>query len=265
MAVDLTKALLLAENFSDSGTVTCADANASYPTLRLQKKLIGKKFRTNTVLAANTKLVIDLGSAKNVDAVLLVRHNLTSAATWQIILSTHSDLSSPVKDTGAISAGAVDGWPRNDALWIADATYSARYIGINIDDHTNAAGYLEISRLFIGPGLQSDYQFDYGSTEGVVDGTQTDTTPGGVAHHFYVPPQRTGKFQLSAESQASMNALIQKVDFGCGRSGDVYVVPDPATPSSWYIRNVWGPILPETWSMPSFDFRTRTLTNEERL
>jgi hypothetical protein len=162
-----------------AGTLSTGSWNASFPLSNLAVKDLAKKARSTDALAASTKFDINLGASLKLRVVALVGHNLSINATVQIKISTVSDFSSTVYDSGAISAypnyydtTALDwGHPiltankpstadalamRYPIFVVTPATVTGQYVRVLITDTGNTDGYVELARCFVAPGLQPD-------------------------------------------------------------------------------------------------------------
>ena len=91
----------------------------------------------------------DLGSAKAVNYICVLAHNLTSSATVTIMANSTQSWSTP---------------PVSENLTVADkiiynftATKTYRYWRLNISDSTNPDTYIEISKVYIGDYIQLPY------------------------------------------------------------------------------------------------------------
>lgn len=136
--------------------------------------------RSSNALTTSTKLRINHGSAVTARVLVLVRHNLSSAATVRWIRGTTAG-GSDVADTGSVAAWAFT--PRAydgavyDVLLLQTAQTSAQYDEIEITDTGNGAGYIEIGRVFVGPAFDPDIGQAYGLRDG-----HTDLSTVGRAH-----------------------------------------------------------------------------------
>ena len=81
-------------NLIDAGTVGSASTvNLLYPTTNVQNQRLSKRWRITTPTAQT--LVIDLGSAKSVDTVAVLGHNLSASAAVSVEAHTADSWGTP--------------------------------------------------------------------------------------------------------------------------------------------------------------------------
>lgn len=140
-------------------TLSGGSWTAALPLANLKEPQLHRVARSNNLLTASTQFDADLGAAKLLRCVAVPRHNLSLTATWRLRLSTVSNFASTVIDTGWL-----DAWPaahRPDTeefarghlmrplLWLGASEATARYLRLEISDASNAAGYVDLARLFV--------------------------------------------------------------------------------------------------------------------
>lgn len=74
---------------------------------------------------------------------------------------------------------------------VADDAYNARYWRFELDDTTNAAGYLDLARLVISPGYEPSVNFAYGASAGLVSETSFEQSLGGARFYDERPVRKT--------------------------------------------------------------------------
>jgi hypothetical protein len=142
-------------NLVDSVTLSGGSWRADFPRTNLQDRALGVVARSTTAAPADSRIVLDHGAAGATPRVVaIVAHNLSSVATVTISRGTSPGAS----DIYAGSAQAA--WvlpadvPRDGAAFAVTITLpagvAARYTTIDISDAANAAGYVQIGRLFVG-------------------------------------------------------------------------------------------------------------------
>jgi hypothetical protein len=114
------------------------------------------------------------------------------------------------------------------AIAALPAAISARYATVEIDDTANAAGHLDIGRLFVGGGLQPAYNASYG---GFADEREDLSTvvanPNGKRFGTARRRPRGVRFALQYTSQAEADR-IHEMQAAVGTLDEVLYVPDPA-------------------------------------
>lgn len=198
-------------NRIDEATIT----GGSWPTLtlaNLQDRRLSRVARSADALTTSTIIDIDLSTVRALRAVALINHNLSQDANWRVTIGSSSG-GSDVYDTGWQGAWAMtfdsemiewaaDNWwggiADSDYLrhpWIICAPmiayYSGQYVRIEIDDTTNADGYVQIGRVFVGGGFVSRYNAQVNIAEGWNDRTTITTGPSGVE---FIDEQRRSRY-----------------------------------------------------------------------
>ena len=140
-------------------------------------------------------LVIDLGSSRAVDAVIIQDHNLTSNAdihlkaradtAWEISTST----SEPVDETIT--------WADNKILhYVVSSSNTKRHWRIDITDTANPDGYIEIGNLYLGSfdEMVRNAAIGYSQIETVIGSRNID--PYGVEDNRFRNRQKTWQYKL---------------------------------------------------------------------
>lgn len=206
-------------NRADASTLSGGSWTATLPLNNLKNRIIGKVARSATDAIADTQFDIDLGTEKNIRVLSLTNHNCSLAALYRIRGSTVSNFATSVYDSGWL-----DVWPvvyppgtlewEDESWWtgkytaeqmdgytaalihILPANTLARYWRIEIDDTTNAAGYVQIGRLFIGPAWQPTLNMSYGASVGWETKTEVQEAIGGAEYFQRRTPFRTQTIEL---------------------------------------------------------------------
>lgn len=219
-------------NSSDTATITDGNANilASLPQTNLQKAQ-----RTKVVRTSNTSdLVLNMnwgGAGKNISGVGLMRHNLSSAATWQVqIYDAQNQTGTILYDSGAIDAIGVkalgdldwgvdalgasvfDGWDegnRFSTLWFTQVTgLSAK---ITLSDATNTDGYIQASRLFMGVSSQPSKNVSFGLKSSWEEGTKQFRSEGGSLRSDPSPQYRAFNMTLADLTPGERSGFFENV------------------------------------------------------
>jgi hypothetical protein len=238
---------------SDTATLSGGSWLAGLPLSNLQTSLLAQVARSTDDANASTLINVDQGSAKAVSLVALVAHNMRSAATWRIRLSTVSNFASNVYDSGTIAVWP-EQWPasvlpaghpnaatrlltdaqidalnpKRDAIHVLATETSARYLRIELFDTANADTYVQAGRLVVAPRFQPTYNFSVGAETGFDDATVVSTAISRA--RFYDVRRRARTLALTfqnipqAEAVAVFGEMLQQL----GLDGQVYVVFDPA-------------------------------------
>lgn len=158
-------------------TITGGSWLSSAPVTNVATDQPSETARSTNATNASTKILADLGSTRKLRAFALCRHNLSLLAQWRILLGTTSGgsdvLATSWTDCWNLSAqqaafeaiGVEDGssdLPDECIIMVLGAYYSARYVTIEIDDDSNADGYVEIGRAFAAGGFIPGENASYG-------------------------------------------------------------------------------------------------------
>jgi hypothetical protein len=154
----------------------------------LQNRLRSKVARSTNAANASTVINIDLGAAKPVRLIAILNHNASMNATVRVSLSALSAAGSELGQYTGLQfwpgyyppstpleweeseywggmlndADAADYNPSPDFWHVLSQSVNARYIKVEIFDSANPAGYFQLGRLWVGPGLQPEVNLDYG-------------------------------------------------------------------------------------------------------
>lgn len=193
-------------NRIDEGTLSGGSYNASYPLTYIKNRLIGRVARTTNAATSSTYFIVDLGQTRITKLVSLINHNMSLVGTWRV--RGGSDITFA---TYTYDSGSLDAWPvgttaeeltRNTptAVHIIDETLSCQYWRVDITDTTNAAGYIQIGRVFLGPAWQPEND----AAVGLMLGWQTNTTQqkalSGTKYFQRRKPYRVTTFTLNVMS-----------------------------------------------------------------
>lgn len=110
---------------------------------------------------------------------------------------------------------------------IADDTYSARYITVEINDTANADGYVQIGRLFVGGALQPTYNPQYGLQDGLKDLSTVDAAESGAMWGNEKRRIRYTSFVLAYATHEDA-AYLHEMQRSLGTIGEVLYIPYPA-------------------------------------
>ena len=143
-------------NLIDAGSApTTLTEDLLYPEENLQNQRLAKRWRS-TDPSAQT-IVCNLGSAQAVNTIAILGHNISSAATLTIEAHTSDSWGSPSYTTSlTYTAGAI--------LKYLSAAQTYQYWRFTVDDGSNADGYVEVGRFWLGDYISIDPSSLYGFT-----------------------------------------------------------------------------------------------------
>ncbi len=238
---------IITPNDGDSATLTADPALvATLPVTNLQDASRARVARTTSTASQQIKGV--WSAAKIISACALVRHNLTSAATWRLQLYTAADWTGLAYDSGAIlacppkalndlewgveplGASLFTGWALAfSSMWFT--AVNARSFIVTLADAANPAGYMEASRLFIGRYLEPQYNYDWGIKLAWREDTTQERTEGGTLRSDGFDPYRRMSFRV-ANLSPSDRPKFQEWARRDGLRTDVFVSAYPGDGSA---------------------------------
>jgi hypothetical protein len=187
--------------------------------------------RSATSSFGNTGFVVDFAAARNVNACVAYRHNLSATATLRVVLFDGPGLTGNLLyDSGnedASSLWSSYSWvtdtlaPKFSTLWLP-ATYAARSALVLLRDKANADGYIQLKRLMLGEVINPTRQVITGMGLQWVDDSQQQRT---LAGSLRTDPQAryrrlTGELDALPESERA--AVVEAAGYA-GLSREVFV------------------------------------------
>jgi hypothetical protein len=171
----------------DYTVTTATGAAADMPVTFINKTQPSDLFQSAT---ENSTLVIDLGTAKEVNVIAALFTNLPADATWEI---------RGAATQGALAAGTVvyhalfqmagltlhDG--RSHGLYHNVNAHSYRFYQIIINAASVAGGKVQIGRLLIGKSFIPEWNNDWGAGHKINDGTTYQTMASGAVIPNFAP------------------------------------------------------------------------------
>lgn len=237
-------------NRIDAATLSGGSWQASLPLTNLKNRTLGKVARSADALAASTKFDLDLGAEKNIRLLSLINHNLSLDATVQIKASATADFAVLLYDSGTVDVWPAmyntldldwedDNWwdgkytdeQRNGYTWtfvqLLTSRILARYWRVEITDTTNAAGYVQIGRVFIGPTWQPTINMSYGASLAWETDTQEQRARSGALYFDRRNPRRTVRFSLQNMLVDEALAMAFEIQRRAGLDAEVLYIFDP--------------------------------------
>lgn len=253
----------LTDNVGDRATLSGGSWQATLPLPHLQQRELARVARSVGLTAANTRIDIDLGAAPPVvRCVGFVRHNLSQDATVTVQAGTFVGASDKYAGTaqaawprvyaytdlayghpnwwnGRISAVEAANYPLK---FIHDTGVNilARYWRIQISDPTNAAGYVQMARLFMGELWSPLINYAPGATIGWQPNSAEARSLGGALYFDERPPMRVFDFAIDALTDAEAYGRWLDLQRTHGTSGEVLVIPDSDDGTRRHRRDIWG-------------------------
>ncbi len=220
-------ARLITPNWSDDATLTASPAlETTLPVENLQEQSRGRVARS-TGLATPQYIYGNWTGTRPASGFALVRHNLTAAAIVRLIIyEEQNQAGAELYNSGDVALGesipaygtlpygsfaygasVFSGWPVAYVnLWFDQV--SGQSFELQITDTGNTDGYVEASRLFLGPAFEPVYNMEWNVRCGWQDDSTQERTAGGGVRTHAVEPYRVWEFNwgnLTEGERASLN------------------------------------------------------------
>ncbi len=228
---------IIADNWSDLAALSASPALA-LPASNLQTQSRGEIMRTTGV--ATQQILGDFDQARICSACALVRHNLTSAATWRLELFSGAGQSgTTVYDSGSVTALPGYGW--GEFRWGVDAWGGSIFLGwgqafsnlwfaatpalsfrLTISDPGNPVGYLQASRLVIGAYFEPLRNMSSGVDVSWAENSAQRRTDGGSLRTDGRVAYRRWQFSLDFLNAAERGVVLD-VFRRAGLRGDLFI------------------------------------------
>jgi len=207
-------------NFLDGATLTSGSWVATLPLANLKDRYLDLVARSTDDAIASTKFDADLTTGYPIRVIAVLKHNISLAGLIRVRVSTVSNFATTTYDSGWVTAypeiypfgilqwGDPGFWDgklaeaerlagyRQDYILVVPADTLGRYIRVEIDDTANPAGYVDVGRVWVGPGYPPSINFSTGLTLGWMTGTSVSEMPGGRRFFLTRPERRTLNFRL---------------------------------------------------------------------
>jgi hypothetical protein len=211
------------------------------------RAVVARSVDTST---SSTKMVVDLGTPREISAVVVPWHNLSVTARTQVSLYMDSGLTNlsgtmawadvypEMIEFGAVEWGHPSAWngrPTAESIrtnpapviHLAEGFITGRYLLVEVDDTGNGNGYIEVSRVIAGFGYQPSINASYGLSTSYVDQSIVVQTLGGGIKSSGGAKRRVVSgainFLPTPESMASLGDMRLTL----GSTGEVFFCRDP--------------------------------------
>ncbi|WP_372826540.1 hypothetical protein [Polaromonas sp.] len=237
-------------NRIDAAALSGGTWSATLPRTNIQNRVLGKVARTLAATLASTQFDLDMVTAKTTKVLALVNHNFSLSALVRIRGSAVSNFATTEYDSGwvpvwpAVYASSETDW-EDDNWWSGQYTdeqragytaafvqvlpniVRARYWRVEVDDTTNAAGYVQVGRVFIGPAWQPLRNMSYGAAIGWETKTAAQEALGGAEYFQRRTPYRVQNISLNWMSVDEGLGSAFEIQRRAGIDADVLWVFDP--------------------------------------
>lgn len=238
---------IIYDNKADSATIIASNTEATNKLIasNMQNEYKGKVHRS-----ASTTVYYDLTwtQAQNISGIGLPATNLSPSSTIRVRLYTLSGDTTPVADSGIISATGISatslynwanplnvnsfayGGATKTAVWFSQA-YSVRWVRIDIVDTSNTAGYIDCSRIVCGTYWEPKYNVSNGISYTLGDTSQISRNDSGdlLSDRGFIYDQLN--FDLSYIIESDKSKLLQLFK-NAGTSKNIFISLFPESNSS---------------------------------
>lgn len=254
--------LIAFRNYVDDGGLSGGSWETGLPLGNLAERQPSRLARTTSAAALDSQVILDIGEARPIAFIGLLRHNLSQKGQWRITASDDAGFASLVHDTGfvdiwpAISPFGIGLWGEFqwggkldpllvgtygiDGFHVFPMSVRARYVKVELSDTANAAGYLEAGRLIVAPAWQPTINLQYGWSIEQVDESRSVKSRGGQTYVDQRPKFRRLSFTLEHLEADEMFGHAYELERLKGKGGDVLVVLDPDDSKHRHRHSVYG-------------------------
>jgi len=217
--------LFLYNNLLDSATLTASSEATGFPASNLKNPFRTKYWKTAGATAGTAQLVIDHGSAKDVNAIALTGYPDWAAApgTLQVEFNATNDWGAPsVTEALTWVSGTTPGGNKGTIIKKLAATRTYRYNRLSV---VNAPGDWNLGRLFVGTYFEPARTYGWGYNEEVADPSMISQTIGGQDHADEIERFRVIVIKGLIETQAQW-VLYQAMINTVGTRKEIFVAFD---------------------------------------
>lgn len=232
----MTNIYMAHPEISDAATITASTSLGDMNIVNVQKKSLGKVYRTSDLSA---QIAFDLGAAKAVNFCAIIAHNGSASGTVTIKAGTTSDVTDYNSGALPLITGTDLGYSKN-AFADVFAAQTYRYWRLEFSDPTNAAGYLQIGRVYLSNAFTPETNIDYELEEGFTDLSRNARTLNGGVVSVERDPYRFAQFEMNFLSKAEVFGSLYDFDRLRGKKKDVVFVPDMDETTYFQCRLIYG-------------------------
>jgi len=192
------------------------------------------RYRSAALQSPNT-VTVDLGSAREISALVLFDHNITAAATITLKGNDTNSWGSP-------AFSEILTWNAGKILHYLSSAQTYRYWRIEISDASNPYGYIEIGELFLGSYLElsKNYSLGRGRSRSLLQNVN-ETSYGKKRRRFFnLRNTFTINFEyLTKTDVQSLEAMVDSlVDRSSGTTKPFYYNEDSDYPDNHWMVSV---------------------------
>lgn len=171
---------------------------ALLPMANVKDTLLAKVAQTTTDAAFSFTIAFVL--SKSVGVVAMDNHNVSNTGTLRVQCYNGATLKA---DSGLIKSTA-----ERFFAFVLPSVQLVNKVIISIDDTANAAGFIQVGRLFVGDFFQPAKGVEYGDlSQSVTDMSELISTPSGVNFSYQLPTLRSASVAWKVLSSAELITL----------------------------------------------------------
>jgi hypothetical protein len=239
----LTMPILMSfATIADNAILSGGSWLSGLPLTNLQQEYLSRAARSTDATAASTKLQVAFSGAQAVRLIGFGRHNLGFIATYRIKAGTTAGASN-VYDSGSLNvwhASIVQsetvGYPATFTHDIGSQV-TAQYWTIEFTDTTNIAGFVQLSRLWMGTTWTPTRNYAFGNSLGFEPRDVSEESLGGVLFHDRRTPRRVHRFALKALTPDEADGVLLDAQGRLGTAGQLWFVKDPTDTARGFKAN----------------------------
>lgn len=229
-------------NGSPFSTITASSTATGTSTEYLKNDKKGLVWRSNGTSAS---LTVNFASATPIGGIVLPFCNLSQSATISVSAGSYSvpsTLAAPWESAALWNYGTAPlgantyayGGGKYARIWIPESNKNTAVssITINISDSANSSGYIEISRLVIGPYWSPSLNTEYGLSASIKDLSTHERTQSGDLYTTIGPRYSTLEFSLNWMQPQDRKEFLRIIKGG-GISRPLFVSLFPNNTDDW--------------------------------
>ena len=252
---------------SDASVLTASSANSSFPVSNLLDMQLSQVWRSTSTTAS---LTLNLGSTQSLNFFALLGGNATATATVRIrTANSEANLTaSPSYDSTAQSFYTGVQYAKKNFIWfVPSASISNSWVLIDIVDTSNAAGYIELGRVYVANAWQPTKNIVFDWSLSWRDDSPRFKTLGNNTFVTAKPRYRVLECSLEYLTEFEMYTNAFEIDRTRGSSSDILVLVDPDAAATrrnqWTVYGTMSELTPIT--NPAFNIFTKRYIVEEIL
>ncbi|MDX2104153.1 MAG: hypothetical protein SF002_16640 [Alphaproteobacteria bacterium] len=239
----------------DQGAVTLSGGRwrAALPLSNLGLPQLAAVARSETAAPEDTWFQVDLGVTRDVRVLAIPRHTLSPSAKVRVragpaplvgvapiadIDTGWSEVWGQIYPAGTLPWGHPSVWDGRlrmedtagypmPVLVVWEPACLARYWRVDIEDASNPAGVIDLSRLVLSPGWQPSLNLSYGARLGWDIATTAEISLGGARWFDVRPPRRVASFTLEGLPEDEMLSVAFDLQQRLGLHRQLFFVFDP--------------------------------------